>query len=291
MAAAEQRRRQRGRRTDPLRRRDPPLQQGPAGRLPAARRSRRHRAHRRHDGEPVVRGERGAAVARRRCSSCSRSTTPTSSRILRRALADPERGLGALHAGGRRRGADGARRATPTAMRAVALNLLRAGRRGRAATPAGRPTARSAALAGRSTLQTRAALRQGRRGALQPHLGAAQVDAQQRRRTPRVYWLARMLEAGEDPLYVARRLVRFASEDVGNADPQALVDRHGREGRRALPRHARGATPRSPRPCVYLATAPKSNAVYVAYGARRATTRRATSPHRCRCTCATPRRG
>jgi putative ATPase len=38
-----------------------------------------------------------------------------------------------------------------------------------------------------------------------------------------VYWLARMLEAGEDVLYVARRLVRFASEDVGNADPQALA--------------------------------------------------------------------
>jgi hypothetical protein len=38
-----------------------------------------------------------------------------------------------------------------------------------------------------------------------------------------VYWLARMLESGEDPLYVARRLVRFASEDVGNADPQALT--------------------------------------------------------------------
>ena len=38
-----------------------------------------------------------------------------------------------------------------------------------------------------------------------------------------LYWLARMLEAGEDPLYVARRLVRFASEDVGNADPQALA--------------------------------------------------------------------
>src|SRR4029079_4209617 len=38
-----------------------------------------------------------------------------------------------------------------------------------------------------------------------------------------LYWLARMLEAGEDPLYVARRLVRFASEDVGLADPQALV--------------------------------------------------------------------
>ena len=38
-----------------------------------------------------------------------------------------------------------------------------------------------------------------------------------------VYWLARMLESGEDPLYISRRLVRFASEDVGNADPQALT--------------------------------------------------------------------
>src|SRR5207249_4738273 len=38
-----------------------------------------------------------------------------------------------------------------------------------------------------------------------------------------VYWLARMVEAGEDPMYIARRLVRFASEDVGNADPQALT--------------------------------------------------------------------
>ena len=55
-----------------------------------------------------------------------------------------------------------------------------------------------------------------------------------------VYWLARMVEAGEDPLYVARRLVRFASEDVGNADPQALDARRRGQGRRALHRHARG---------------------------------------------------
>ena len=54
-----------------------------------------------------------------------------------------------------------------------------------------------------------------------------------------VYWLVRMLEGGEDPLYIARRLVRAASEDIGNADPQALVLRDRREGDRALPRHAR----------------------------------------------------
>ncbi|MFB3854517.1 MAG: replication-associated recombination protein A [Vicinamibacterales bacterium] len=79
-----------------------------------------------------------------------------------------------------------------------------------------------------------------------------------------VYWLARMLEAGEDPLYIARRLVRFASEDVGNADPQALAVAIAAkeavhfigmpEGNTAL---AQAAT--------YLATAPKSNAVYRAY--------------------------
>ena len=79
-----------------------------------------------------------------------------------------------------------------------------------------------------------------------------------------VYWLARMLEAGEDPLYIARRLVRFASEDVGNADPQALTVAVAAkdavhfigmpEGNTALAQAA-----------IYLATAPKSNAVYEAY--------------------------
>jgi putative ATPase len=80
-----------------------------------------------------------------------------------------------------------------------------------------------------------------------------------------LYWLARMLEAGEDPLYIARRMVRFASEDVGLAEPQALMVAvaaqqafHfvGRpEGDLALAEAA-----------VYLATAPKSNALYEAYG-------------------------
>lgn len=79
-----------------------------------------------------------------------------------------------------------------------------------------------------------------------------------------VYWLARMVEAGEDPLYIARRLVRFASEDIGNADPQALTVAVAAkdavhfigmpEGNTALAQAA-----------IYLATAPKSNAVYEAY--------------------------
>jgi putative ATPase len=81
-----------------------------------------------------------------------------------------------------------------------------------------------------------------------------------------LYWLARMLEAGEDPLYLARRMMRFASEDIGNADPRALlvavaakeaVDFLGMpEGNTALAQAA-----------VYLALAPKSNAIYQAYEA------------------------
>ena len=81
-----------------------------------------------------------------------------------------------------------------------------------------------------------------------------------------IYWVARMLEAGEDPLYVARRLVRFASEDVGNADPQALVVCVA--ARDAV--HFMGmpeANTALAQAAIYLATAPKSNAVYTAYNA------------------------
>jgi len=80
-----------------------------------------------------------------------------------------------------------------------------------------------------------------------------------------LYWLGRMLAAGEDPLYIARRMVRFASEDVGNADPQALTLAIAAkeafhfiglpEGELALAQAA-----------VYLATAPKSNSLYTGYG-------------------------
>ncbi len=63
-----------------------------------------------------------------------------------------------------------------------------------------------------------------------------------------VYWLARMLESGEDLMYVARRLVRFASEDIGNADPQALVVADRRTAGRPLPRACRRPTRRCRRP-------------------------------------------
>ncbi len=80
-----------------------------------------------------------------------------------------------------------------------------------------------------------------------------------------LYWLGRMLAAGEDPLYILRRMMRFASEDVGLADPQALIITMAAqqafhfiglpEGELALAQAA-----------VYLATAPKSNALYTGYG-------------------------
>ena len=105
--------------------------------------------------------------------------------------------------------------------------------------------------------------------ALHKSLRNSDVDAS-------LYWLARMLAAGEDPLYVARRLVRFASEDVGLADPQAL----------ALTLHAKEAYDFLGSPegelalaeaVVYLASAPKSNRVYAAFGAVRRDVER--SPH------------
>ena len=80
-----------------------------------------------------------------------------------------------------------------------------------------------------------------------------------------VYWLARMLEAGEDPLYVARRLVRFASEDIGNADPQALTVAVSAQQAAHFIGMPEGNTALA-QAAIYLATAPKSNAVYVAYG-------------------------
>jgi putative ATPase len=80
-----------------------------------------------------------------------------------------------------------------------------------------------------------------------------------------LYWLARMLEAGEDPLYVARRLVRFASEDIGLADNQAL--RIALDAKEAFEFIGLPEGKLALAQCVvYLATAPKSNAVYTAYG-------------------------
>lgn len=105
--------------------------------------------------------------------------------------------------------------------------------------------------------------------ALHKSLRASDADAA-------LYWLARMLAGGEDPLYVVRRLVRFASEDVGLADPQALVQAVAAreayrfvgspEGELAIAQAA-----------LYLATAPKSNAAYKAFSAAAAAARESGS--------------
>ncbi len=79
-----------------------------------------------------------------------------------------------------------------------------------------------------------------------------------------VYWLARMLEAGEDPLYVARRLIRFASEDIGIADPNALplvVAAYQASHFIGMPECTLNLT----QAVVYMAMAPKSNSIYRAY--------------------------
>ncbi|HEX5814425.1 MAG TPA: replication-associated recombination protein A [Methylomirabilota bacterium] len=182
--------------------------------------------------------------------------------ILRAALADPERGLGGSGVS-----------ATDDALRAIArlangdarsaLNVLELAAQ---LAPAGGPVTETVI---REASQRRTLLydKSGEEhynliSALHKSLRDSDPDAA-------LYWMTRMLDSGEDPLYVARRLVRFASEDVGNADPQALVltlaardayDFLGSpEGELALAQ----AT-------LYLALAPKSNASYVAYNEARA---------------------
>jgi len=180
--------------------------------------------------------------------------------ILRKALADAERGLGALRAQVAddallflARASDGDAR---TALNVLELAVLLAPVAG------GRRRVTEASI--REAAQRRTLLydKSGEEhynliSALHKSLRDSDPDAA-------LYWLTRMLDAGEDRLYIARRLVRFASEDVGNADPGALsltlaakeaYDFLGDpEGELALAQ----AT-------LYLALAPKSNAVYVAY--------------------------
>jgi putative ATPase len=184
--------------------------------------------------------------------------------LLRRALADAERGLARL---GPRvddealrliaRLANGDARA---ALNILELAVTLAPREG------GRPGVTEAAIQEAAQKKTLLYDKSGEEhynliSALHKSLRDSDPDAS-------LYWMTRMLEAGEDPLYIARRLVRFASEDVGNADPAALsltlaardaYDFLGSpEGELALAQ----AT-------LYLALAPKSNAVYTAFDAAR----------------------
>ena len=182
--------------------------------------------------------------------------------ILRRALADSERGLGALHIDASDEALTSLARYANGDAR-VALNLLEQ------VSATLKPTAedtRQLDVAVLADLIERRALLYDKAGdehyniisALHKSIRNSDADAG-------LYWLARMLEAGEDPMYIARRLVRFASEDIGNADPRALQ----------LAIAAKDATHFLGMPecntalaqlVTYLSAAPKSNAVYVAYG-------------------------
>jgi len=188
-------------------------------------------------------------------------TTAEVEGLLRRALADNERGLGAervsvdeeaLHAMAMYANGDAR----------SALNLLELSV---AAAPAADGERRRVDVARVEQAIQRRALLYDKTGEEHYNLISA-LHKSMRNSDPdaTVYWLARMVEAGEDPLYIARRLVRFASEDIGNADPQALTVAVAAkdavhfigmpEGNTALAQAA-----------LYLATAPKSNAVYEAY--------------------------
>ena len=176
--------------------------------------------------------------------------------ILRRALTDSERGLGSQNLTAADDALAGIARYANGDAR-IALNMLEMA----AATAQGRPI--DAALV--ADLAQNRALLYDKTGEEHYNLISA-LHKSMRNSDPdaSVYWLARMVESGEDPLYIARRLVRFASEDIGNADPQALtvaiaakdaVHFMGMpEGNTALAQCA-----------IYMAAAPKSNAVYVAY--------------------------
>jgi putative ATPase len=183
--------------------------------------------------------------------------------ILRQALADPERGLGTRQASVEEDAlaflagaADGDAR---TALNVLELAVT--------TTSPGDDGRRLVDLPAMQQAFARKALLYDRAGeehfnvisALHKSIRNSDADAG-------LYWLARMLEAGEDPLYVARRLVRFASEDVGLADPKALVLAMAAQQAVHFIGLPEGALALAEL-VVYLAAAPKSNAVYTAYAA------------------------
>src|SRR6202020_153574 len=91
-----------------------------------------------------------------------------------------------------------------------------------------------------------------------------------------LYYLARMFDAGEDPLFIARRVVRMASEDIGLADPQALVIANAAKDAYDFLGSPEGELAIA-EACIYVATAPKSNAAYIAFGEAKRTAKEAGS--------------
>ena len=209
-----------------------------------------------------------ALLSRCRVYVLERLTEPELEAIVRRALQDPERGLGGLGveaAAGAVEAivgqCDGDARGALNVLE-VAVRLVAAGPRRGATPPALTPESIREAAQRKALLYDKGGEEHYNLiSALHKSVRDSDPDAT-------LYWLARMLEAGEDRLFLARRLVRMASEDIGLADPQALqialaakdaYDFLGTpEGELALAQAA-----------VYLACAPKSNAVYTALDAAR----------------------
>jgi putative ATPase len=203
-----------------------------------------------------------ALLSRARVYLMKPHTTAELSNLIERAIADSERGLGRS-----------ALRATPESIALLAdaadgdarraLNLLEVA--ADLAVDAGDTRAltieiaREASAGGHRRFDKRGEIFYDQISALHKSVRDSDPDAS-------LYWLCRMIDGGADPGFIARRLVRMASEDIGNADPRALTltlaawdsyDRLGSpEGELALAQA-----------CVFLALAPKSNAVYAAYGA------------------------
>ena len=192
--------------------------------------------------------------------------------ILRRALADAERGLGQLHLEASEEAlskiaaysSGDARSAYNVLEVAASLSMETSVETRLAASPAA--TAKITAATIQEAVQKRILLYEKNGEEHYNIISALHKSVRNSDPDAALYWLARMLDAGEDPLYVARRVVRMAVEDIGLAEPTALalcmaardaVDFIGMpEGNLALAQAV-----------VYLSVAPKSNALYTAYGA------------------------
>jgi putative ATPase len=186
-------------------------------------------------------------------------------RVLERALTDRKRGLGELQVGA----SDEALRAIATLVQGDArrgLDVLDAAARFIAGTtPPNEPRlitldAAQQALAGKTLLHDKSG--EGHYNVVSAFIKSLRGNDPD----AALYWMMRMIEAGEDPLFVLRRMVIFASEDIGNADPHALmlaVSTDQAFQRLGMPEglHALSQC------CLYLACAPKSNASYVAWQA------------------------
>ncbi|MBI2682104.1 MAG: replication-associated recombination protein A [Acidobacteriales bacterium] len=181
--------------------------------------------------------------------------------LLRRALDDPDRGLGALHVASTE---DVLKKiaAYSSGDARAALNVLELAATTAAQTPAREITAEIVADA-----MQRRLLRYDKHGEEHYNLISA-LHKSVRNSDPdaSLYWLGRMLEAGEDPLFIARRLVRMAVEDIGLASPQALSVAIAARDAFEFLGHPEGDLALA-EATVYLALAPKSNAVYTAFDA------------------------